>query len=240
MRTSLEENPNSSKNHLSMFYFCLKFFPMLKIKVKAGSITNLTDARYFAAREVEWLGFPIGMGEGLIEPLQVKAIAEWVDGVKIVGEFGISKPDEILALCSQIGLDTVQVGMFFLPSDLPELQNLTVIKELVAGFDFSESAIETHLAECADHCDYFLLNLSAEGHTWQQVENGVPFSADFLKSLCKKYNIILQIDCLPDEVAKVLAEIRPYALSLSGGEEEKVGVKSFDELDGILDNLEIE
>ena len=100
---------------------------MLKIKVKAGSITNLTDARYFAAREVEWLGFPIGSGEGLIEPAKVKAIAEWVDGVKIVGEFSFSTPAEIISLGQQIGLDAVQVGMFISQNDISELKGLTVI-----------------------------------------------------------------------------------------------------------------
>ena len=94
---------------------------MLKIKVKAGFITNLTDARYFAAREVEWLGFPIGNGDGMIAPMQVKAIAEWVDGVKIVGEFSFATPEEILALSEQVGLDAVPVGMFISQKEISEL-----------------------------------------------------------------------------------------------------------------------
>ena len=77
---------------------------MLKVKVKAGSITNLTDARYFAAREAEWLSFPLGEGAGMIEPIKVKAIAEWVDGVKIVGEFNFSSPEEIVSLSEGLSL----------------------------------------------------------------------------------------------------------------------------------------
>ena len=213
---------------------------MLKIKVKAGSITNLTDARYFAAREVEWLGFPIGTGKGMIEPIKVKAIVEWVDGVKIVGEFGFGTFTEIKKLSKEIGLDTVQVGMFIPLDDISELEGLTVIKEVMAGIELSETELEDHLEAYADHCDYFLLNFSSAGHTWSEVENGHPYSIDFLKNLCQQHHIILHLDCPVAGVPMMIAALNPYAVSLSGGEEEQVGVKSFDDLDEILDVLEVE
>jgi phosphoribosylanthranilate isomerase len=212
---------------------------MLKIKVKAGSITNLTDARYFAAREVEWLGFPIGTGEGMIEPVKVKAIAEWVDGVKIVGEFNFTIPEEIISLSQQVGFDAVQVGMFISLEDIAKLKELSVIKEVVAGIELSETELEDHLDAYANYCDFFLLNFSAVGHSWNDAEKGHPYTIDFLKNLCKKYSIILNLDCKKEEVARMINEINPYALGVSGGEEERVGVKSFDDLDEILDELEI-
>ncbi|MEZ4933550.1 MAG: hypothetical protein R2788_15690 [Saprospiraceae bacterium] len=213
---------------------------MLKIKVKAGSITNLTDARYFAAREVEWLGFPIGVGDGLIEPVKVKAIAEWVDGVKIVGEFGFATPEEIRDLSQQIGLDAVQVGMFISQNEIKELKGLTVIKEVVASVELSEIELEDHLDAYADYCDFFLLNFSAAGHNWNDVEAGHPFTIDFIKDLCERHRIILNLDCQNNEVARMISEINPFAIGISGGEEEQVGVKSFDDLDEILDVLEMD
>lgn len=227
-------------NGARQFLLLPQIFKMLKIKVKAGSITNLTDARYFAAREVEWLGFPIGVGSGMVEPITVKAIAEWVDGVKIVGEFGFASADEIKSLSEQIGLDTVQVGMYFSQKDVSDLQDLTIMKEVVASIDLSETEIEDHLDAYADHCKYFLVNFSSAGHTWDDVKSGHPYTIDFLKNLCKKHHIILHIDCSVDEVPRMISEVNPYGISLSGGEEEKVGVKSFDDLDEILDTLEIE
>lgn len=213
---------------------------MLKIKVKAGSITNLTDARYFAAREVEWLGFPIGTGESMIEPIKVKAIAEWVDGVKIVGEFPFATPEEIRVLSQQIGLDAVQVGMFISQKEISELKELTVIKEVMAGIELSETELEDHLGAYENYCDFFLLNFSAAGHTWSDVESGHPYTIDFVKNLCLKHRIILNLDCQNEEVARMISEITPFALAVNGGEEERVGLKSFDELDEILDVLEIE
>ncbi len=213
---------------------------MLKIKVKAGSITNLTDARYFAAREVEWLGFPLGSGEGFIEPIQVKAIAEWVDGVRIVGEFGFSRPEEILAAKKFIGLDAVQVNMFTSLKDISQLAGITIIKEVVAGADLSEQELENHLDNFSKHCDFFLLNMSAAGYSWKELVAGRPYSAAFLNKLCGKHKIILGLDCSADEIDQVLDEVKPYALSFNGGEEEKTGVKSFDELDELLDVLEVD
>ncbi|MEO1262951.1 MAG: hypothetical protein AAFZ15_29350 [Bacteroidota bacterium] len=213
---------------------------MLKIKVKAGNITNLTDARYFAAREVEWLGFPLGTGKGMIEPIKVKAIAEWVDGVQIVGEFGFASFEEIKQVSEAINLDAVQVGMFISLDDISELEGLTVIKEVVAGIELSATEMEDHLDAYADHCDFFLLNFSSAGHTWHEVASGHPYPIDFLKKLCQRHPVILHLDCPVEDVPRMITEINPFAISLSGGEEEQVGVKSFDDLDEILDVLEVE
>jgi phosphoribosylanthranilate isomerase len=213
---------------------------MLKIKVKAGSITTLTDARYFAAREVEWLGFPIGEEEGKIGPLQVKAIAEWVDGVKIVGEFGFATADEIRSMSEMIGLDAVQVGMFISPHEVSQLKGLTIIKEVVVSSELSPTALEEHLAAYAAHCDFFLLNFSAAGHSWKEVGTGHPYQIGFLKKICQRHPIILSLDCPAEETGQMLSAINPFALSLSGGLEERVGLKSFDELDQVLDLLEID
>jgi phosphoribosylanthranilate isomerase len=132
----------------------------------------------------------------------------------------------------------VQVGMFISQKDISELKGLTVIKEVVAGIELSATELEDHLDAYSEHCDFFLLNFSAEGHSWNDVESGHPYSPDFLKTLCKKYRIILNLDCQPDEVSSMVSEVNPYALGVHGGEEERVGVKSFDDLDAILDELE--
>jgi len=52
---------------------------MLKIKVIADNILNLTDARYFAAYGVDYLVFDIEK----IAPQSIREIKEWIEGVKI-------------------------------------------------------------------------------------------------------------------------------------------------------------
>ena len=59
-----------------------------------------------------------------------------------------------------------------------------------------------------------------------------------LKEICEAFKIILSIDFQKDTLDEIL-KLNLYGLNLKGGEEERVGVKSFDELDEILDALEV-
>jgi len=54
----------------------------LKTKVKAGNITNLSDARYCAGMGVDWLSFPVN----LVNPTLFKEITDWVAGPQSVLE----------------------------------------------------------------------------------------------------------------------------------------------------------
>ena len=87
---------------------------MLKIKVKASSVTNLTDARYFAAWGVDWIGFDFEEGSDRHLPVvNMRAIREWLDGVRFVGEFGAAHAPEAIAQAARdLQLDAVQLDMF--------------------------------------------------------------------------------------------------------------------------------
>jgi phosphoribosylanthranilate isomerase len=54
----------------------------LKTKVKAGNITNLSDARYCAGMGVDWLSFPAEK----VNPVKFKEITDWVTGPQFVLE----------------------------------------------------------------------------------------------------------------------------------------------------------
>ncbi|MBP6828235.1 MAG: N-(5'-phosphoribosyl)anthranilate isomerase, partial [Saprospiraceae bacterium] len=78
--------------------------------IKASRITNLTDARYFAAKEVDFLGFNLEEGtEDYLDPIYMKAIREWVEGPQIVGEFSAGSADVVREYASFFGLDAVQI-----------------------------------------------------------------------------------------------------------------------------------
>lgn len=213
---------------------------MLKIKVKASSITNLTDARYFAAREVEWLGFPLGQAGSGIDPATVKAIMEWLDGVTFVGEFELSTASEIREVGSMVGMETVQVGMFTPVVDVQQLKGLTVVKEVIVEPSASETELADHLEMYAPHVEFFLLNFSKSGISWGDVQGGSPITISFLQATCEKYKVLLEMDCAAESIGAVLEKIQPEGLSFVGGEEEAVGVKSFDDLDELLDEITVE
>ena len=64
-------------------------------KVKAGSVSSLSDARYFAGMGVDWLGFDIDPDSPhYVSPELYQSLAGWVTGPKRVVELpALSKID---------------------------------------------------------------------------------------------------------------------------------------------------
>ncbi|NJN34709.1 MAG: hypothetical protein HC817_11125 [Saprospiraceae bacterium] len=100
------------------------------LKIKANAITNLTDARYFAAKEVEWLSFNfIENAPDYIEPMRARAIFEWVEGPKILGEFATLTDDELTFYTEGWHLHAVEVGARAQREQLSTKPKVELIKE---------------------------------------------------------------------------------------------------------------
>ncbi len=212
---------------------------MLRTKVKASSVTNLTDARYFAAWETEWLGFNFNTGsEDYIQPNTMKAIKEWVDGVKIVGEFDLQEAEEILAAADMLELDAVQVGTFAGGSTLQALheQEVPLIKEMVVQRPEELGAMKPQMQAQEEWVAYFLLDFHKNGIAWRGLQ---PEQRDQLRALAESFPLLVSLDLSPDELNAFLDDIPVAGISLRGGAEEKVGYKSFDELDELFEAIEI-
>ena len=123
-------------------------------------------------------------------------------------------------------------------AQLQSLQDYTIIKEVIIEPDMQASELEAHLADYFDVVSYFLLDFDKNGIDWQQIKEHPSFSVAFLNQLCQRQEILLDINYKPTEVNDVLNNIQPYGLSVKGGIEEKVGFKSFDEVDEIFEILE--
>ena len=218
---------------------------MLKIKVKASDITSLTDARYFAAKEVEWLSFNFTEGVvGYIPPMKARAIFEWVEGVKIVGEFNNMTADEINFYTPEginegWSLQAVQVGHFTSVEEVLKIKNVPVIKEIVIEELTNPDFLRKELLPFAPFVEAFQLSFDKNNISWEALKNpNSMVTVEDLKEICKAFKIILSIDFQKDTLDEILT-LNLYGLNLKGGEEERIGVKSFDELDDILDALEI-
>lgn len=214
---------------------------MLKIPVKAGAITHLTDARYFAARGVEWLGFDFSAGsDNYIAPAQMSAIKEWVDGVKIVGEFNLETIDSIRSAITELQLDGVQVGMAATSETRRDLAQVkTLIQEVVPAYYHSEDDLTELLETTQVGGDFIFLNFDKNGFRWSDLLAGAPFRLSFIQRICQQYRVMLGIGFESAELAAILEQLPLAALHVQGGSEEKTGVKSYDDLDEIFDQLEI-
>lgn len=206
------------------------------MKIKANHITNLTDARYFAAKEVTWLSFNFTEGGATyIEPKKAKAMFEWVEGPVNVGEFDSSTPQEINDMANWLGINTVQVGIFTSLEDILKLTPPSVIKTFVIEEFTNPDFLRKELEKFKPHVEAFELNFTKNKIHFDDLFNPSSMLVfDDLKQLCSYFNIILNIDFQQDSLNDIRL-LNPYGLALKGGDEERVGVKSFDELDEIFE-----
>ena len=196
---------------------------MLKIKVKANAITNLTDARYFAAGEVDWSGFCFDeTSESHITPQAMFAMKEWVDGVKFIGEFRDTKVANILDHVEKLGLDAVQVDELIGIDVLIELSDVLIFKEINITADSDRDFVANLMEQFAPYCAHFIFI----------IENEMP---DWIEEYSENYSVWIDGNIPIEQVIDSTFQ----GICLKGGVEEKVGFKSFDELDEILDLLEI-
>ncbi len=198
--------------------------------VKASSITNLTDARYFAAKEVAYMGFNLEENTaGYLDPMYMKAIREWVQGPRIVGEFDRTRAAVVREAAAFFGLDAVQVTQ---TDGLSELDGLEVILYL-HGTTNPDSLVPV-LQRAASVVSYFLLDFSTPDLSAALMGT----RTDAWKNLFAEYPVLLDVHLPAGELPELLQKLKPAGLALRGGAEERVGIKSFDEVDAIFDILE--
>lgn len=195
--------------------------------VKASCITNLTDARYFAAKEVAFLGFNLEEDTpDYLEPMYMKAIREWVEGPKVVGEFLHSPAEVVREAASFFGLDAVEVSPKIA---LAPLEGLEVLLRIPANTDQTDRAFQDLFQAAAPFVEYYILDLT--GTDWR-------IRLPLWQHLCANYPVLLHITEPASALPALIEALQPAGLSLSGGEEEKIGVKLFEDVDEVFDWLE--
>ncbi len=213
---------------------------MLKTKILASAIGNLTDARYFAAMGVDWMSFNLNPGtEGYLSPTEALAIKEWVEGPQMLGMFDLHSAEEIDLLLKDLGFEALQLGMFSSLETILQIEaDVPKIKEIVIEKDTKLETLESQLQDFAPHVSHFILNF--EKAAWKKTDwQGHPhFNTDSLQELCSNYPMILAVDFSPEEMLECLDLFPIQGFLVKGGAEEKVGFKSYDELDEIFDALE--
>jgi len=199
------------------------------VKIKLGNITNLSDARFAAAAGIEYMGFCFDTNNvNYIPPVKAKQIIDWTSGCFVVAEFGNQSIHEIMAITEMLNIDIVEINNHLLPTDLVEID-----KPIIKKLDISLSNKETLTAEIvlySTKVDAFHLFASHENNSITEQQ---------LKEICNNYKIIWGINTSSKTIKSITETYQPYALNITGGDEEKTGVKDFDELNNILDVLGI-
>ncbi len=173
---------------------------LLKQKVLAQNITNLTDARYFAAWGVDYLSFnSIPDSDYYMAPDKIKEIKEWVEGPQCLVEANALEFDD---LADGFILSNVYSSLPIVKETFYRIHFDDLIKGLPDGkyiSDISEAQLSQLDKVDTAHLDVFF-NISE-----------------------------LAVDSIE--------QLQNYGLVIQGGEEDKIGVKSFDELDLLFEYL---
>jgi len=184
---------------------------MLNTPIIASQVANLTDARYYAAWGVAYMSFNRNQGEATYIPIEnLNEIREWVEGPQFLGEFtGLENPEVIEQTVVDENLSGVILG--------PHTPN-TTYKALDVNEQFQECLVDT-------------LPMNPLG----------PLIIKLAKSDIDSLDIATDHSCYLDivdfdlDTVKKIIEDQKYGLVLRGGEEEKVGFKSFGFLDDVYD-----
>lgn len=192
---------------------------MLKTKVKAGNITNLSDARYCAGMGVDWLGFPIES----IDPKTFEEITSWVTGPQFVLEIAARQFPKTI---SQYPVNTLQVA-FHQIKELKSLSNQSLIVTL-AMTDWPQAKTELLITK---HRILYLL-LTHMGDYALAVK-------ETLKEISDHFEILVDLESCPYSLKEVL-EFSIAGVSISGNQELKPGLKEYTQLSEVLEQLEMD
>ncbi len=187
--------------------------------MKAGHISNLTDARYFASKNARWLGLNLNPSDpDSIGKEQAEGIIQWIAGYEIIGEMGKRKEEEIFYLCDELGLNGIQID-----SNL----ELSMYPPGVSIFRNKKFNPNRGIMTIPDPVSYLILGIEDP-----DILNTKEASQK-LSNYCERYQVLLDIGRTID--LSIYEDYPIKGVNIQGGKEIRTGVKEFSEL-GILMN----
>jgi phosphoribosylanthranilate isomerase len=191
---------------------------MMRTRVKICGITRVEDAVCAVQNGADAIGLVFyGPSPRNVNAAQAAEIIQHIPAfVSIVGLFVNAEVNEIKALLSRVKLDLLQFHGDETPGECEQF-GVPYIKAI-------RVRPETNLVQCADdyaHAKALLLDTYTEG-----VVGGTGHVFDWQlipKALTKP--IILAGGLNPQNVAQAIAQVKPFAVDVSGGVEAAKGVK---------------
>lgn len=181
-------------------------------KIKLSRLTNLSDARFAAASGIEYISFCFDqLNERCISPAHAKQIMDWLSGVECIGEFVNEPVETINEVCKLINLHLVQLKGNYTPEDIAGIE-VPVIWETDDNGPVPQGVLAVQVT----------------------YKSGMPVSPQIAKTIIH----------FTDETEKTIKDViqthQPFAISFTGGDEDKPGLRDFSELSEVLDALAVE
>jgi phosphoribosylanthranilate isomerase len=203
--------------------------------IKASSVANLADARYFASYGVEIMGFCFDpKSADFINPYKMSEISGWIEGPKFAGEFHNLSVEAMIETIQSQKLQYAQLKLKSITKKHAAIDMVPIILEINISHttDFEEA--ENLLSQIYYADDYVQLDV-------RELKEEFLFEENFknhIRHLCSKYPVILDGHFTSDNIALMIETFHPAGISLRGNSEIKTGVKSFQELDALMEALQ--
>ncbi|NVJ86059.1 MAG: phosphoribosylanthranilate isomerase [Algoriphagus sp.] len=199
--------------------------------VKISGVTNLSDARYSSGMYVDVIGFNLDENsDKFVSPNLFLEITGWVSGCEFCAEF----KDDPTSIVSQ-KLEKYPTVTWIQHNHLNTLLDF-------AGKGY-QLVFEAPLKE-VKHIEEAVAEKIQENHIHLLITtDSSTLDGDQMKSLAllaKKAKVILAGGITPFNVKSLLSDLKLFGIALEGGEEIKPGLKDYDELAEILEELEVD
>jgi len=176
--------------------------------IKAAAISNLTDARFFAAYGVDYIGFCFDpLSPDYISPQNALAIKGWISGPKIVAEFANQDIDNIKNIVTFFEPDVIEITDA--EAALPEIKNFNLPVIIKTSFNQLQ-----HI----------------ENFNWLFV---LVDAAVAQKIPAKEFPLMIDVS----DYKQGLEDIQVKAVQIRGSAETEVGVKDYDALADLIESL---
>lgn len=205
----------------------------LLVPVLVRGINNLSDARYCAGMGADSLTFRLDPTfADALTPATVQELSGWVAGVQLIGEFDTLPVADINALVQQCGLHAVLLHRRRPADELAELM-VPALRLMRWVPDMLPEDVDLRFREQAPHFQGFVLATPP---------SPLPSSTDLLRltEQARTYAIWLGAGFAPTELRQFVETIRPAGIVLQGGDEIKPGLRDFDEMETVFEQLEEE
>ncbi len=205
---------------------------MSRTRIKICGITSLQQAVEISKLEIDAIGFILyPPSPRYIEPEKVKRIISSIPPfIKTVGVFVNEAPDKLVSIKSITGLDLVQLSGNETPDYTSSLRDSGI--PVIKAFRIKDSSdlkdLETFPAKT------ILLD------AWSDKEyggTGNTFDWNLVSEIKSKYDIVLAGGLNPDNIKQAICMVKPYAVDVSSGVENKPGIKSMDKIKLLLTEI---